>query len=488
VPDASGAVRYRFGEFTLSRRRRLLLRGGVPVPLIPKYFDLLRLLIERREDALDRREIFDRVWSDVIVSDGALSQAIRTLRRALDDDPRAPRYIRTVSRHGYQFVFEPVIVEEDDAAPARNGWGPASPDSSTTQDRWGPASAGSSTTIPADKDAQYEALIARVLGEGPHRALSDDERREAAEQLHTLGTREALERLDEKPGHARARALLRDSRWDVPDAGDVPLVGAPAAARSMAALAALRLRGAARAAGRRLGLAATGGAIAGTVGGAVGGSVLMLPAESPATFSTLVALMIIGGLAGTFGAAALGAGLAAAEVLARARRRLALALCGVSSGLLAGTMAHLAVRAVFESVVGRPPTQLGGPLEGSVVGFAAGVGYAWSTRTPHGGGMATPHGIARLRAGLGTALCCAAAGAALGAMGGTTVSVTLDTIGSTYSGSQVGLAPLAHVLGEQELRPVTRALVSAFEGLLFGFGLALGLTHRPTLMSADRHS
>jgi hypothetical protein len=47
------------------------------------------------------------------VSDGALSQAVRTLRRALGDDPREPRYIRTVSRHGYQFVFPGVAVEPD---------------------------------------------------------------------------------------------------------------------------------------------------------------------------------------------------------------------------------------------------------------------------------------------------------------------------------------------------------------------------------------
>ena len=51
------------------------------------------------------------MWSDVIVSDGALSQAVRTLRRALDDNPREPRFIRTVSRHGYQFVW-PDVVEE----------------------------------------------------------------------------------------------------------------------------------------------------------------------------------------------------------------------------------------------------------------------------------------------------------------------------------------------------------------------------------------
>ena len=53
------------------------------------------------------------MWNDVIVSDSALSQAIRTLRRALDDDPRDPRFIRTVSRHGYQFVFADVVEESD---------------------------------------------------------------------------------------------------------------------------------------------------------------------------------------------------------------------------------------------------------------------------------------------------------------------------------------------------------------------------------------
>ena len=103
--DANAGIRYRFGPFVLSPAQRLLLRDGVEVRLIPRYFDLLRLLIERRDEAVHRQEIFDRVWADVIVSDGALSQAIRTLRRALGDDPREPVFIRTVSRHGYQFVL-----------------------------------------------------------------------------------------------------------------------------------------------------------------------------------------------------------------------------------------------------------------------------------------------------------------------------------------------------------------------------------------------
>ena len=110
--------RYHFDEFVLSRRRRLLLRGGREQPLIPRYFDLLVFLVERRHEAVHRRDIFDHVWRDVIVSDSALSQAVRTIRRALDDDPREPRFIRTVSRHGYRFVFTEVREEEENATDA----------------------------------------------------------------------------------------------------------------------------------------------------------------------------------------------------------------------------------------------------------------------------------------------------------------------------------------------------------------------------------
>ena len=105
--------RYRFDDFLLSPRRRMLVRNGREQPLIPRYFDLLVFLIEHRDEAVHRRDIFDRVWSDVIVSDSALSQAIRTIRRVLGDDSRAPRYVRTVSRHGYRFVFADVVEEED---------------------------------------------------------------------------------------------------------------------------------------------------------------------------------------------------------------------------------------------------------------------------------------------------------------------------------------------------------------------------------------
>ena len=107
-------LRYRFSEFVVSPGRRVLARNGRELTLIPRYFDLLVLLIQRRHEAVHKRDIFEHVWADVTVSDSALSQAIRTIRRTLGDDSREPRFIRTVSRHGYRFVFADVIEEEDD--------------------------------------------------------------------------------------------------------------------------------------------------------------------------------------------------------------------------------------------------------------------------------------------------------------------------------------------------------------------------------------
>ena len=114
--EKRGLRRYCFAGFTLSPSQRALVRAGKEIPLIPRYFDLLLLLIARRNEAVHRQDIMDAVWKDVVVSDGALSQAVRTLRRTLGDDSRDPLFIRTVSRHGYRFIFTDV-VEEDDAGP-----------------------------------------------------------------------------------------------------------------------------------------------------------------------------------------------------------------------------------------------------------------------------------------------------------------------------------------------------------------------------------
>jgi hypothetical protein len=133
----------------------------------------------------------------------------------------------------------------------------------------------------------------------------------------------------------------------------------------------------------------------------------------------------------------------------------------------------------IQGLFGRDLSPMAGGFEGLVLGAAAGLGYALATA--RAGGMATPRGWARGRAVLATGLCCALAAAALAATGSYLGAMSLDFMARTFPGSQVGLAPLSRLLGEDDPGLLTRLVISAWEGLLFGAGLALGLTRRPRL-------
>jgi DNA-binding winged helix-turn-helix (wHTH) protein len=97
-------VRVQFGEFTLDAGSRLLLRNGQEVHLVPKAFDLLQLLLERRPEAVSKPQIRDRLWPDTFVSESTLTSLVTGLRRALDDDAKRPRFVRTVYGRGYAFA------------------------------------------------------------------------------------------------------------------------------------------------------------------------------------------------------------------------------------------------------------------------------------------------------------------------------------------------------------------------------------------------
>jgi DNA-binding winged helix-turn-helix (wHTH) protein len=455
--------RYRFDDFIVSPRRRVLLRGGRELPLIPRYFDLLVFLIENRHDAVHRRDIFDRVWSDVIVSDSALSQAIRTIRRTLGDDSREPRFIRTVSRHGYRFVFELVSEEEDD--------GPADVSPSLVA----PATPGGLKTGPASVD-EFERLIARLTA-APSSVADEEDQREAAELLHTLGATEALARIGSRPGHARARALLRDARWDLPRADRIPILGSPAPLAVAGELVALRLRRAARMLARRWAGATIGGGAAGFTGGAVGGLILAAAPDSGAPITVAPVLAAIGLASGALGASGVSAGLCVAEASSRSWRTFALMLGGLAGGGATGAIVQWIGRGMLAVLVGLV-VPIGGALEGLVIGGAAGVGYAVATRRV-AGGLAAPSGRSRFYIAASTALCCALAAVALALAGRPLVGGTINTIAHAARSAQGSLAPLGRLIGDPEFGRVSQAVLAAGEGIVFGFGLALGLTHRP---------
>jgi DNA-binding winged helix-turn-helix (wHTH) protein len=451
--------RYRFADFILSPRRRALTRSGQELRLIPRYFDLLVFLVERRHEAVHRRDIFDRVWSDVVVSDSALSQAIRTLRRTLGDDSREPAYIRTVARHGYRFVFTNVVEEEDNG-----GWQAAAEVAPP-----GGAAAGGS-------DVLFETLLKRVTDRAGS-ADDDQDQRDAAERLHALGTAEALARLGERPHHAYARALLRDTRWDVPSSGPVPLFGHPGFVPAAATLIALRLRRAARvAASRGLG-ASLGGAVAGMVAGTVGGFLLAAAPGSDAPLAVAGVLAAIGAGCGAVGGAGIGYGISAAEATARSQRAIVIVFGAALGGAVVGSVVQWLGRLSLSTLVG-VHVSIGGGLEGLVLGAAAGVGYALATRRTEGG-LAAPRGGERLEAALVTALTCAIGAIALSTNGRPLVGGTIHAIAEASAGSQAMLTPLGRLIGDPDFGPVTQTVIGTGEAGLFGFGLALGLTRRP---------
>src|SRR5690349_20066647 len=91
---------YRFDRFTLDLARgALLAEDGTGLPMRPKSFALLRLLIENAGRLLDRDAIMAAVWPDVFVTDDSITQCVRDVRRALGDE--AGRLLRTVPRRGY---------------------------------------------------------------------------------------------------------------------------------------------------------------------------------------------------------------------------------------------------------------------------------------------------------------------------------------------------------------------------------------------------
>lgn len=96
----------RFGELSFDPGRRELRRNGSPVPLPPKAFELLGLLLERRPNAVSKAEIRDRVWPDAAVSDASLPRLVNAIRSALGDDADTPRFVRTVHGFGYAFCGE----------------------------------------------------------------------------------------------------------------------------------------------------------------------------------------------------------------------------------------------------------------------------------------------------------------------------------------------------------------------------------------------
>ena len=97
---------YEFGPFRVDARERLLWRDGKVVPLTPKVFNTLLVLLQSPGRILTKEELMQRVWPDTAVEESNLARNVSTLRRSLGQQRDEHPFIETIPWRGYRFTAQ----------------------------------------------------------------------------------------------------------------------------------------------------------------------------------------------------------------------------------------------------------------------------------------------------------------------------------------------------------------------------------------------
>ena len=105
-----------FDNFIIDTKNRQVIRNNQNLQLNTKYFDVLLYLIQNHGRLITKEELFLNIWGDTYVTDMALSQCIKDIRKTLNDNARNPKYLKTVPKHGFIFLIEPKVSTNNDIA------------------------------------------------------------------------------------------------------------------------------------------------------------------------------------------------------------------------------------------------------------------------------------------------------------------------------------------------------------------------------------
>ena len=105
---------YEFGPFRVDPDKELLLRCNETVPLTPKTFQILLVLIRHSKKVVSKDDLMKQVWPDTFVEEANLGRNIFLLRKALGESPQDHQYIVTVPGRGYRFAEDVRLVPEQE--------------------------------------------------------------------------------------------------------------------------------------------------------------------------------------------------------------------------------------------------------------------------------------------------------------------------------------------------------------------------------------
>ncbi len=121
-----------FDDFRVEPLNYRIFQADRALSVEPKAFQILMFLIENHDRVVEKRELLDAIWKDVVVTENALTREVGKLRKALGDDPKSPKYIETVHTRGYRFIAQARIEEA----------GPELPPSDESEDATVPQKSG----------------------------------------------------------------------------------------------------------------------------------------------------------------------------------------------------------------------------------------------------------------------------------------------------------------------------------------------------------
>lgn len=211
----SNQLNYEFGPFRLIPKEHKLLHNGQTVPLTPRAFDLLVVLVENSGHMVEKEELLKQVWKTTFVEEGTMTRSVSTLRRVFAEEDGTRQYIETIPTRGYRFVAEVTASNGDGADPGGPVERPLVAASSVAEANGVTPElidvAGSSTILPVRSRLRRYGAVGSVLILGMIAVMSIIALRSSRARVIHFGTVEAA-RLTES-GKIYTAALSPDGKY-----------------------------------------------------------------------------------------------------------------------------------------------------------------------------------------------------------------------------------------------------------------------------------